>query len=93
MIDLVVELDAASELTTKEVHSRIDRIKALKEHFSQNLTPVAEAIQQAGGAVIESAWLNSTVLARVPTNSIPALAAHEKIMRLDVPHPVTPEKS
>ena len=92
-IDVVVELDTAPESTTKDLRSRIERIDALKKHFSQNLTPVVEAIQKAGGEVIESAWLNSTVLARVPTESIPLLAKHDKITKLDVPHPITPDRA
>jgi len=92
IIDVVVELDTAPESMTKDLHSRTERIDALKKHFSQNLTPVVEAIQKAGGEVIESAWLNSTVLARVPTDSIPVLAEHHKITKLDVPHPITSDK-
>jgi hypothetical protein len=83
LVDVVVELrdDPSAEQT----------MPALRASFESAAAPVAETIEQLGGSVAETAWINRTMRARVPARRLPELERHESVTGLDVPHRITPE--
>ena len=78
MLDVVVELDGdldeASDIATA------------KAAFERAATPVSKVISGSGGEVLEGAWINHTLRARVPAGSIPDVAGADGVSVVDVPH-------
>ena len=81
MLELIVELDSALAPPPKAppAASRAARIAAAQESFSEQLRPVEQLIQDGGGEVLERAWINSSVRARVPANFVPKLSRATEI--------------
>jgi len=94
LLDVILELRKDSQpATAQTVGSRSEKIAALKEAFERNRAPVEEIVRKVGGEVTGSAWINQTVRARVPAKKVKELAEHEKIIAVDIPHPLTPDSS
>lgn len=87
-VEVVVELAHATPPTSG---SRTDRALAMREAFEDVISPVVAKIQQAGGIVLESTWVNSTLRGVTPVGSIEALAAEDDVQRLDVVHSLVRE--
>jgi hypothetical protein len=83
LLDVVVEvggdLDDASDVITA------------KQAFSRAAAPVAEAITSLGGEVIDDAWINHTLRARVPARDVSTVARLDSVAGIDVPHTLEPE--
>jgi hypothetical protein len=92
LLDVVIELRQRAEAATKAV-SRNEKIAAMKEAYTRNVTPVEEAVRKIGGEVTGHAWINQTVRARVPADRVRELSEHEHVEVLDAPHPIEPESS
>ena len=92
-VEVVVELAAAPEPPSEpsEAVSRGAKIAALKRAFEEASTPVSREIEEAGGEVLGSAWLNQTLKARLPCGAVEALAGLAQVRRLDAPRRLTPE--
>jgi hypothetical protein len=90
LLDIILELGSKSESSppTDEKRSRGEKIAAMKEAFSREAAPIEEAVRKAGGEVTGRAWINKTMRARVPAQSIRKLSEHEKIAALDTPNPI-----
>lgn len=91
LLEVILELHPQAESAAaamQETRSRSEKIAALKEAFSREVTPVEEAVRQMGGEVTGRAWINQTVRARVPVERVRELSEHEKIAALDIPHPI-----
>lgn len=91
-LDVILELGSDSQPTIDQ-GSRQAKITAMKEAFERNLTSVEKAVRDVGGEVIQGAWINRTVKARVPAKKLNELAQHEKIIAVDIPHPLTKDTS
>lgn len=91
VLDVVLELDPQTELADAAPQSRSEQIALRKEIFSHDVVPVEEAIQEAGGEVVDQAWINQTVLARVPVRGVEQLSELDKVMALDVPRTIEAE--
>jgi hypothetical protein len=87
-VEVVVEL---TPLHPPAAATRPERIAALRDSFAAELGPVAERITAAGGEVLESAWLNQTVRARIPAAAVAEVAASDAVMRVDLPGQLDPE--
>lgn len=81
-VEVVVELQPVQ---TPQAGSRQERIAAMKERFERELRPVAERIAQAGGRVVETAWLNQTIRSRLPAGEVPRVAEDEAVGAIDLP--------
>jgi hypothetical protein len=90
LLEIILELrrPQAESATTQETRSRSEKIAALKESFSREVTPVEEAVRKLGGEVTGRAWINQTVRARMPAQGVRELSEHEKISVLDIPHSI-----
>lgn len=84
-IDVVVELTRESVQKGGD-YSRQQKITALKESFSQKKSAVERVVEEAGGQILEQAWLNQTLQIRVPAHSINSLCEIEDVILLDIPH-------
>src|SRR5829696_1729764 len=78
LLDVVVELEGGGE--------EADDMAAAKEAFARAVEPVAEVIAGAGGQVLEGAWINQTLRARVPARAVSHLAGTDGVSVVDVPH-------
>ena len=89
-VEVVIELSPVDTSQASDA-PRNEKIEQLKDAFQKNLGPVQQAIQNAGGNVTDSAWLNSTVKAVVPAANIHALANLEGITTIDLPRTLSSE--
>ena len=83
MLDVVVELGG-------DLGEAAD-VAAAKEAFERAARPVADVIAGAGGEVLEGAWINQTLRARVPAAAISDLAGTDGVAVVDVPHALESE--
>lgn len=63
----------------------------LRQAFRDAAAPVEERIARAGGEVLDGAWLNRTLRAKVPAARLRELGDLDQVAALDVPHRVTPD--
>jgi hypothetical protein len=85
LVDLVLELHPAAAPETGGA-SRSERVAAAREAFAQGAAPVEHAVHSAGGQVLDSAWINQTLRARVPAGAVAGLARLDAVRVLDLPH-------
>lgn len=91
LVDVILELHPPAETATvaaPENRSRQEKIAAQKEAFTRTAASVEEAVRKAGGEITGLAWINNTVRARVPAESVTELCKHEQVSALDIPHPI-----
>lgn len=91
LVELVVELHPASGFAAESA-SRDARIAAARDAFGAASSPVERAIRSAGGEVVDSAWINQTLRARVPASAVTGLAALGEVRLLDVPRRLAPDR-
>jgi hypothetical protein len=96
LLEIILELGSKSESSSQqpsaqETRSRGEKIAALKEAFSRDAAPIEEAVRRVGGEVTGRAWINKTMRARVPAQSVKELSQHEEIAALDTPNPLKPD--
>ena len=85
MLVVIFELDRPTFDSGLRRLDRQHRIQYMKEVFETELQPVEAAIENAGGEVLDRAWINHTVRARVPARSLFSLCAIDNIEALDLP--------
>jgi hypothetical protein len=85
VLDVVLELGLPAEPVDGAPQSRSEQIALRKEAFSHDVVPVEEAVREVGGEVLDRAWINQTVRARVPAEGVEQLSELDKVETLDVP--------
>ncbi|HEX4964335.1 MAG TPA: hypothetical protein VF173_26185 [Thermoanaerobaculia bacterium] len=90
-VDVVVEVGGKSSSPTAKTGDRALRIAALKKGFSTCAEPIERAIESSGGTVLDRAWLNQSLKARVPKEAVEALGEREDVERLDTPRALRPD--
>jgi hypothetical protein len=88
-VEVIVELQPVE---MPKAGSRQESMAAMKADFERELRPVAETIRQAGGQVLETAWLNQTVRSRIPAGEVSHVAEHEAVSGIDLPHKLEPDR-
>jgi hypothetical protein len=83
VLDVVVELNGDLEEAAD--------IAAAKAAFERAATPVSEVIAGSGGEVLEGAWINHTLRARVPAGAVLEIAGADGVSVVDVPHALQAE--
>jgi len=91
VLDVVLELNPQAESAAATPRSRSEEIAFRKETFSHDVAPIEEAINESGGEVVSQAWINQTVLARVPARGVEQLSELDNVAVLDVPHTLEAE--
>jgi len=90
LIDVIVECHAASP-TAPATASRAERIAQQRQQFLETCAPVERRIESLGGTVLEHAWINQTVRARVAVQTLQDLADESDVVSIDVPARLTRE--
>lgn len=83
VLDLVVELHPR-RVESAPGASREERIAPVRDAFQRDAAPVEAAIQALGGEVVDAAWINQTVRARLPAAGVARLAELSQVVMLDV---------
>ncbi|MDQ3740517.1 MAG: hypothetical protein M3320_10070 [Actinomycetota bacterium] len=83
LLDVVVELeqDAAAQTSMPEA----------QRSFSARAEPVESAIAEAGGEVVDAAWINSTLRARVPAKKLRDVTSVDHVTAVDLPRAIEPD--
>lgn len=91
-IEVIIELTPIDTQAMRDSDApRNAKIASVKDAFQKNLQPVQEAIRNAGGDIMDSAWINSTVKASIPAANIQALANLDAVMAIDLPRKLIAE--
>jgi hypothetical protein len=94
MLDLIVELDPARGqeiLATSQGISRAERIEKLKEDFTRQTAAVVSTIAEAGGEILDQAWVNKTLKVRIPVESIAQITEEKEVAAVDIPGTIEPQ--
>ena len=91
LLDVVVELRQTEPL--RDEGHRQARMQALKTAFERSSADVERTVLAEGGEVVDRAWINRTVRARIPANAIARLAQHDEVSVIDVPHAIEPDQA
>jgi hypothetical protein len=89
-------LDVIVEFSLNEPYvdcsaSRQEKMSSLQHAFYQAIKPTELVIEAGGGVVIERAWINQTVWARVSGPCIQELSKLNEVVALDVPRAIRPD--
>ncbi len=87
LVDVILELNKPDVAAV----GRQERIALLKESFAQSSAPVTRAVEQLGGEVLGSAWINQTIHARLNPAGVRRLADLDAVAAVDLPHKITAE--
>lgn len=88
-VDIVVEMTPPH---LSEPGTQTERIEQAKRSFDDLAASVAATISAAGGVVLGTAWINSTVRGRVPASGIQLLLADDNVKRVDAPRKISRER-
>lgn len=95
MLDVIVELDPArgqNILSNSGDLSRQERVTKLQEDFTEQSAAVISKISEAGGEVLDHAWINKTLKVRVPVEKIGDIVGETEVKAIDLPEKLHPEK-
>ena len=86
--EVVVVLEMASRKSPLgfAAQTRQQLIAEKRSRFEQQVSPIERAIEEAGGEVLDRAWINSTMRVRVPAHAIRALIDAGDVEKADVEH-------
>jgi hypothetical protein len=84
----VLKIERAGE---QRVDSRQAQIAERKKIFSDISKPVEEAITRVGGKVTGRAWINGTLQATVPANSVDQISELDEVERIAEPRALEPD--
>jgi hypothetical protein len=91
-VDLILELcSQPAPPQMASFGSRGEKIAAQKEAFSRNAAPVESLVLQLGGEITGRAWINRTMRARVPIQSVGRLSEIDNVAALDLPRSIEPD--
>ena len=88
-IDIVVEMPHFVDPISG--CSRQEKIAKMKTAFDKNAKTIEEVIQQTGGKILDRAWINQTMKARVPARSLYQLRYLKEVSAIDLPKFLEPE--
>lgn len=96
--DLAAQLDAAESTDVVDVIVELagggdeaSDMAAAKEAFNRAAGPITEVVAGVGGEVVDGAWINHTLHARLPAAAVPDVADADGVAAVDVPHAVQAE--
>jgi hypothetical protein len=91
-VEVIIELTPIDTTAMRDSDTpRNAKIASIQDAFQKELQPVREAILSAGGDVMDAAWINSTVKARIPAANIYTLANLDAVTAIDLPRNLTAE--
>lgn len=87
-VEVMIELNPATKAFADSNLSRSEKIALVKQDFMKDLEPVEKLISEQGGDILGTAWLNQTVKAKIPANSLEQLAQLKQVSAIDLPNPL-----
>jgi hypothetical protein len=91
-IEVIIELTRIDTEAMRDADTpRNAKIATMKDAFQKELQPVQEAILDAGGDVVDCAWINQTVKARIPAANIYTLVNLDAVTAIDLPRKLMAE--
>lgn len=90
-IDVIIELNPPMQGIQGNGSSRAESVAQRKFVFNQMLQPIVAYINTIGGNVLNSAWINHTIKARVKKSYIDELAKINTVTTIDTLHQVYSE--
>jgi hypothetical protein len=82
-VEVIVELQHTSYPSSSL--SKQERIKSIKQSFNTDLEIISNVLQDKGGKIIDSAWINKTVKLMIPVNGLTDLANIKSVEIIDLP--------
>jgi hypothetical protein len=73
--------------------SRAERISRLRHVFERQAGVVEAAVAAAGGEVLNTVWLNQSIVVRVSAGALGELTHAEEVRRIDLPRRLRFESS
>ena len=96
--DLAARLDAAESTDLLDVIVELQGgpdeapdMAAAKAAFARAAEPVTKIVAGLGGEIVDGAWINNTLHARVHAGCVPDIAGAEGVAAVDVPHAIQAE--
>jgi hypothetical protein len=89
LIEVIVELQ--SPPVERSGSNRRDAVAQHRERFLSAAQPLEEQIQRLGGTVLERAWINQTLRARLPAHRIVQLSDADAVSVVDTPSSLSRE--
>lgn len=84
-VEVVVEVGTKARAAAAPEAGRAEKIAALKKSFAASVEPIERAIESSGGEVLDRAWLNQSLKARLPREAVELLGERDDVERVDMP--------
>jgi Cu/Ag efflux pump CusA len=84
-VEVVVELHTISSHQYPFL-SKQEKIKSIKQSFNEDLEIINHVLQDNGGKIIDTAWINKTVKIMIPVQGLDELANIQSVEIIDLPH-------
>lgn len=88
-IEVIVELEPPRAPTP--TGTRAQRVAERRRNFDETLASVAGHLEPAGGKILDSAWINSTLRAELTSDQIRHLESQELVRCIDSPRVIHAE--
>lgn len=79
------------EVVVELQHPREGDVATRRAQFDDRCRDLEDRIRALGGEIVGKAWINSTLLVRIPSHAVHDLENVEGVERIDVPHKITRE--
>lgn len=89
LLDVVVELRQIEP--PKSGGSQQEKIAEIKKSFDELSGDVEKQVTESGGTVLDRAWINQTLRAKMPAKTILKIAEHQDVQLIDVPGSIEPD--
>lgn len=83
---VVVEMVPRTRETAAAAQPRQQMIAQRRVEFEKQASPIEQAIHDIGGEVLDRAWINSTMKARIPAHAVKTLMSLDDVETVDVEH-------
>ena len=88
-VEVVIELNPVAKAFSNSNLLRSEKIALVKQDFMKEFEPVEKLILEQGGDILGAVWLNQTIKAKLPANSLEQIAQLKEIKAIDLPQPLT----
>ena len=85
IVEVIVEINGGESESLRAGVSRGEQIATRRRQFLETVAPVERQIHSIGGEVIDHAWVNQTLLVRVPAGSVDQLTESDCVASVDAP--------
>jgi len=87
-VDVVLEVPETSP-PARPITNHKEQFASGEQLFASSNKDVIQAIQDAGGQVLDKSWLSSAIKARIQVHGIDQLASLDRVQLIDLPRRLT----